>query len=690
MADSLNEMAAAHSWAEMLARHDGFSFTYGGAPVGGALRSWQSHEQRAHDGEAFARVTTTATDPATSLEVRVEANVHSDFPAVEWVLHLRNASDSDTPLIEGLLPLDAALPLPAGAACTVRHSKGALCSPEDFEVQERALRPRGELRLHPGGGRSSSEVLPFFNVMWGGRGAVLAIGWTGEWAACFSRTEEGTLQVRAGMERTRFVLHPGEEVRTPRILMLFWEGDSMRGHNLLRRFLLEHDRPRPHGEPLVAPLCNGNWGGTPADVHEENVRRIAEEGLPFEYYWIDAEWFGRAGHWMENAGHWEPRKDLYPQGFRPISDALHRAGRKLLLWFEPERVAPGTPWFEELKPWLLDVPREQAITWSDYGEHLSPAEWVKMESARNQLNAGDRLLDLGNPEARRFLTEFLSARITEFGIDCLRWDSNIAQIAYWRHADAQDRQGVTEIRYVEGQYALWDELLRRHPGLIIDNCASGGRRIDLESIGRATPLWRTDYSVGHRDPIAAQCHTLGLLHWVPLNGVGGGYLKDWDNYTLRSNMSAALVVGLWGQGDARQERIPDDYPFAHARALLEQYLAVRRFYHGDFYPLTQYTRASDAWMAYQLHLPDTGEGLVVVLKRPQSPFTRATFPLQALEPGQEYEFRDWDTSRPWAVTGRAAMEEGLPVELAGRPDSALILYRRMPWEGVGCGEGLSR
>jgi len=42
--------------------------------------------------------------------------------------------------------------------------------------------------------------------------------------------------------------------------------------------------------------------------------------------------------------------------------------------------------------------------------------------------------------------------------------------------DTPDRQGMTEIRYVEGLYEMWDELRAKHPGLLIDNCASGGRR----------------------------------------------------------------------------------------------------------------------------------------------------------------------------------------------------------------------
>ena len=221
---------------------------------------------------------------------------------------------------------------------------------------------------------------------------------------------------------------------------------------------------------------------------------------------------------------------------------------------------------------------------------------------------------------------------------------------------------------------MWDELLERHPGLIIDNCASGGRRIDLESIGRATPLWRTDYAVGHRDPIATQCHSLGLMHWVPLNGVGGGYLQDWGGYTLRSTMGAALVVGLWGAGDARQEPIPPDYPFEHARVLLQHYLQVRRFYYGDFYPLTENSRTSDAWCAYELFLPEQDEGIIVALRRPRSPFPLAILRLHGLNPDRDYTFRDCEGELLGTANGRVAMEGGIEVELPEQPDSAVILF----------------
>ena len=146
-------------------------------------------------------------------------------------------------------------------------------------------------------------------------------------------------------------------------------------------------------------------------------------------------------------------------------------------------------------------------------------------------------------------------------------------------------------------------LLARHPDLIIDNCASGGRRIDLETVGRATPFWRTD---GPRDAIAHQCHTYGLLAWVPLSATSQD--RAGDDYEFRSSMCSSLCLNWWVSGDVAAERIPPNFPFAWAKQTLEQYLAFRGIYYGDYYPLTGYSQARDVWMAYQLDRPDLGKG----------------------------------------------------------------------------------
>jgi len=645
-----------------------FSFVYGGRASAELLPHWQREAAAAGN-----RREVSYTDPRTRLTVRAVSTTFPDFPqATETVLYFRNNGAADSPILENIQALDVRLPV-KGRDPVIHYAKGATCSMDDFMPLRRVLNAKGRLRVEPGGGRSSSDFLPFFNVEWQGEGMVVAVGWSGEWAVRFSREEKAAdFRVEAGMAGTHLKLHPGEEIRTPLVLTLNWQGDRMRGQNLLRRFILAHHRPSPAGKPAVVPVTAPNWGGTPAADHLENIRQIAAHRLPVDYYWIDAEWFG-TGNWWVNPGDWRVKRDLYPNGFKPISDLAHKHGLKLLVWFEPERVCEGTPWDREHRRWLLEAPKARRVY--NWGESQADPSWVVNESNRNQIRENDRLFNLGDPEARRFLTDFISARIEEFGLDCYRHDANIAPLEFWRAADAPDRQGITEIRWVEGLYAFWDELLRRHPGLIIDNCASGGRRIDLESLSRALPLWRTDFP---GDRTGRQCHTFGLLHWAPLNATLATPAGEQADYDLRSGMSAGVNLALFTGGDTRQPKTDyARYPFDEVRKRIAQYREIQKYFYGDYYPLTEYTQANDAWMAYQLDLPESGEGLVVVLKRPLSRFTEAAFPLRALDPRASYEVTNLDGGARRVSGGAELGAGGLVVRLAAQPASALIRYRRV-------------
>ena len=343
----------------------------------------------------------------------------------------------------------------------------------------------------------------------------------------------------------------------------------------------------------------------------------------------------------QNVGNWTVKGDLYPQGFKPLRDALRQSGRELMLWFEPERIFKGTPWNQEHADWLLG-PRDN-----------------------------NSLLDLGNPAARDFLIHFISDRIDEFGLGCYRQDFNMEPLPFWQAADTPDRQGITETRHIEGLYAFWDALLARHPGLIIDNCASGGRRLDLETLGRATPFWRTD---GPRDPIAHQCHTYGLLAWVPLSATSED--RPGDDYEFRSSMCSSLCLNWWVSGDGPADKIPANFPWDWARHTLDQYLKLRPYYYGDYYPLTTYSQSRDVWMAYQLDHPDLGAGAIIALRRPESPYESSRFPLRGLEASATYVLTNLDTGEHHRLSGQELIEKGAAVSIPAHPGSAMLSYQR--------------
>jgi alpha-galactosidase len=222
---------------------------------------------------------------------------------------------------------------------------------------------------------------------------------------------------------------------------------------------------------------------------------------------------------------------------------------------------------------------------------------------------------------------------------------------------------------MQGYLAYWDELRRRHPGLPIDSCASGGRRNDLETMRRAVPLIRSDHLF---EPTSQQCHHYAYASWIPYHGAGypgWGHNKEVDAYEFKSNMSASITLCF----DMRSR----DLNYELARRLYTQLRRINTNYLGDFYPLTPYDLRNDVWMAWQYDRPDAGEGMVQAFRRPKNGEESRTLHLRGLDGFAEYEVTDLDSSSTTVVTGRKLMKNGLTVRIADKPGAATIVYRRV-------------
>jgi alpha-galactosidase len=626
------------------------SFCYGDRKAGEVLAGCEKTCEKFTDNNGVTLHRVVYRHVKNGLEFRLELKEFKDFPAAEWVWKIKNVGVKDTEIFSEIQPMD--LSCVVSQPPILHHSIGAECRNDDF-IYKKDVLTESKYRLTSTGGRSSFGNLPFFNLEYGQEGFIMAIGWTGQWAAEFNYNGMD-LNVQAGMEKTHLKLHPGEEIRTPSMLLITWKGDPIRGNNLLRQFVLQHHTHRPDGKTVPAPICFGSWGGMKSPAHMDRIKLCKDEKLGYEYYWIDAGWYGPAdsyspdefkGDWGIHVGNWNVNPVAHPNGLRPLSDEIHKAGMKFLLWFEPERAIYGTPLTIEHPEWFLGKKQK--------GENV--------------------IFNLGLPEARAWMTDFISKIISENNIDCYRQDFNIDPLSYWQAADEPDRQGMTEIRHIEGLYAFWDGLLANHPGLIIDNCASGGRRIDLETTGRSIPLWRSDTQCWPNfDPIAGQVHTYGLAHWVPCSTTGS-QLHPGDTYNFRSAMCTGMVFHLFGY-----EYLPIDpkYPYDWHRKMVCDLRRAIPSYLGDYYPLTACTMSKDDWMAYQMHRSDLNEGIVVAFRRENSPFISASFKLRGLNENIEYQFEDADSGQTWSATGAMLQNEGLLITIEKLRESRLIFYRK--------------
>jgi len=634
-----------------------FSFTYGGMPSGEILKRCRRSERNSPLDKVRTQHLISYADAKTGLEIRWEGVEYEGLRTIEWTLFFKNAGSDDTPILQDIQALDFRLARSSQDEFVLRTTRGDCCSPESFAPVVQELGPGKTVRFAPSGGRPTNQAFPYFNLRAGSQGVILAVGWPGQWAASFERDAEQSIRVKAGQELTRFTLHPGEEVRTPLIVLQFVEeGDWVDAQNAWRRWMIQYNVPNPGGKGLPLPMfnaCSSHQFAEMTKANEANQKEFLDsylaKGLELDYWWMDAGWYVGAeeNNWPWT-GTWEVdrRPHRFPNGLGAISDYAHGKGVKIIVWFEPERVAKGT--------WLA-------------AEH---PEWI----------LGGReggLLNLGNKDAWNWLVDHVDQIITDEGIDLYRQDFNMDPLEHWRGNDEEDRGGITENKHIMGYLAYWDELLRRHPGMLIDSCASGGRRNDLETLRRAVPLLRSDYLF---EPVGQQGHTYGLSFWMPFYGtaycpsntVGWGWgtgETSYDPYTRRSNMCPANTACF----DFRVA-VDDDL----IQKLYKEWLRVAPNFSGDYYPLTEHSLKKDAWIAWQFHRPKQGMGFVQAFRRDKSEDPQGRFKLRGLVPEATYEIQNVDETEKMERAGQELMGEGLEISIETAPGAATVVIERVP------------
>ncbi|MHB1456923.1 MAG: NPCBM/NEW2 domain-containing protein [Armatimonadota bacterium] len=632
-----------------------FSFMYGGIPSAEFIRSWKSDVKQVKVGTDRLIRTLIFTDPDTGLEVKAVTNIYLDTPGVDWTVYFTNTGLKDTPIIEQVKAVDASVTTGAGASPILRRLNGTLVGEKDWMPIDEPILTGKPIKFESTEGRVSLPVSPFFNVDWGSGGVITAFGWSGQWHGSVERDQAGNLRVQAGMQYLHTTLHPGETIRSPRIMQLYWSGnDQFAAYNMFRRTMFSHIMPKIDGEVVTPPIVHLSTSFYELnDSTETNVlsHLDAIKGLGFEAFWLDAYWtcdgfpsgMGNYGFPIQRA---EP-KDRFSNGLRPIGDAAHKEKMKFVVWFEPERVAAGTFIAKENPEWVM-----------------SPG------------GDGSGLFNLGIPEAREFMTRYLNTVIKEYGMDCLRIDYNLNPLPHWQFMNAKsaDRIGIAEVRYMEGIYRMWDDVLKANPHLFIDNCASGGCRIDLETCSRSIPLWRTDATIGplfahdfNQAAIQNQVMTAGLSRYVPFSTSG---MMGSTPYGFRSGFNA----GISFCEDVRTV----GYPKAQLKQAITEGKRIRKYYFGDFYPVSKVNVNPDDWCITQYHRAGQEDGMVMAFRRHESPYASYACELREIDPNVRYEVTKSSSFKQGkAVEMRGSQLQRLVVSIKEMPGSILIEYRKV-------------
>lgn len=606
------------------------------------------------------------------------AKKYPDFDAYEWVTWFENTGNEPTEIISDLYDCDIDIPFehdePYKSTAFIPNSdlmmkiyapSGAENTREAFYSDIEKLNGgtnRYENHIYPGetkkystsDGRSSNrEQAPFFNVNRQNKGVIFAIGWTGQWSCSVSRGSD-SLNIKTKIEDTHFRLLPGEKIRTSSIVMMNYECGYNESQNKWRRLVKTHfSLIGAPGRDTHAPFCAGIWGGMTSDGAIKRINAIKDNNLPFEYIWMDAGWYGDSGKecpdefegdWWAYTGDWRVNKTYHPDGLLKVKEAIKDAGMKFLLWFEPERVKSSVPIASEHPEYFIACGNDSNL-----------------------------LLNLGNDEAWQYCFDLLSSKIKELGIDCYRQDFNFGPLKYWRLNDAPDRKGITEMKHITGMYHLWDALLEKFPRLIIDNCASGGRRIDIETLRRSVPLWRTDMTCpANFKPEINQTHNMTYGTWLPYSGTGTGR-ECMNTYRMRSSYSAAMTTNY--TFSEKDDFGSDIKQIEWIKKYGEEYLRARPYFSCDFYPLTTLVSGDDTWCAVQYNRPEENDGLVQVFSRERAAYKSAVYALFGLDSDKIYLFTDADDNSTFEILGKTLMTDGLKVSINNPCTAKLYFYR---------------
>lgn len=641
------------------------SFRYGEKRISELVQQAEQTTQTKRENQVV-ETTQTYLFP-DGLKLTVIQKQFEKYHACQWLTWFENTAQTDSQIISDVYDCDAMYPMeydtpvpfyytPGRETAHIYNPIGSNGIREEFFCKPKPLQVGKYECYAPEGGRSSSGIAPFFDINRQEKGIICAIGWSGQWNAKFERDDTHVL-IRTGIEGLRFKLLPGEKIRTSSFVALEYENGQDNGHNAFRRLIKEYFCPigKP-GRPSEGPLCSTFWGGMSSEKMMERLNKMAEHQLVYDYIWVDAGWYGYStkpcpsehiGDWGEHTGNWNVNRRYHPDGMQQVVKTIEDMGSRLMLWVEPERNISTTRTATERPEWYL----------SKQGEEVH------------------KMYNLGNKEARKHLIDEISNLIETLHISCYRQDFNMDPLPFWRENDQPERQGINEIKHIMGLYEYWDALLERFPHLLIDNCASGGRRIDMETLSRSVPLWRSDYQCQWNAPSeSTQIHTTGFSWWIPYSGTGVPKYSG-SRYDFRSAYSGAMNTSYWGY---EEFPFPDVEMIEQLKQRLAEYKRVRPYFSCDFYPLVQPSLDDSSWTAWQYDRPEQEDGIVLVFRRQDSPFASAALALRGLCRDCQYELEDADSGERFTVSGAELLSDGLNIHIPNARESKLYFYSKKP------------
>ncbi|MDP4099086.1 alpha-galactosidase [Paenibacillus sp. P96] len=254
-------------------------------------------------------------------------------------------------------------------------------------------------------------------------------------------------------------LQPGREFTSVPAAVGVVQGDfeaAVAQLTTYRRIIRRPNRDNRELRIIFNDYMNCLWGSPTTAKLLPLVDAAAEVGC--EYFCIDAGWYADA-EWWDGVGEWMPSAERFPEGIKDALDYIRSKGMIPGLWLELEVIGMNSPKLAD-----------------------TDDNWFFMRHGKRVKDRSRYQLDYRHPQVRAHADEVIRRLVEDYGVGYIKMDYNInAGIGTETEADSF---GDGLLQHNRAYLAWLDSIFARYPELVIENCSSGGMRMDYAMLSR--------------------------------------------------------------------------------------------------------------------------------------------------------------------------------------------------------------
>ena len=241
-------------------------------------------------------------------------------------------------------------------------------------------------------------------------------------------------------------VHSGESFDTPAAYVTVGSG----GLDAVSQRLLDLHTPVKLTEEGTIPVVFNEFCTTWGEPDTKKISQLTDaiKGKGFDYLVIDCGWYGD-GAWWNLVGDWEVSKKKFPNGIKEAADIISSAGMKPGLWFEAENCTCAS--------------------------NISKKRELVLKRNGHDIISGRMFLNMALPEVKAYLKEKVIDMLRENGFKYVKIDYNDS---IGLGCDDADGLGEGLRKNMLASQDFFKALREEIPDLAIENCSSGGHRLE--------------------------------------------------------------------------------------------------------------------------------------------------------------------------------------------------------------------